>query len=392
MIINETLYDLDDVTIIPAPQSRIRHRDEINPFHNIEGINYLPIFVSPMECVISSENFYKYDENDVIPILPRTETLHARIFKTRHNKWSAYGLEEFVNVFCTDNEKLIWKVNNLTDDLGKGKTFYALIDNANGHMEEIPDRIIEAKKLAKEYGYTLKIMAGNIANPLTYKILADAGADYVRCSVGNGGCCLTSSNTSTYMPMASLLDECRFLKNTYHLECSIVADGGINSYNRAIKALALGADYVMIGSVFGKCFESSSKFIKADFSERDLIDGFRLDDLNNMRFDGSVTEKEKKRLIGIYRPVKALWGMSTRRAQVSIGLASGKKKEDIKLKTSEGLEKHANVEYTLHQWIENFTDYLKSSMSYCNAMNLGEYIGKPTIKLMSELAKNAVNK
>lgn len=392
MLKKEMLYDLDDVTIIPSYQSSVRHRDEVYPYHNVNGTDYLPIFVSPMECVISKDNFHEYDRNGVIPIMPRTETLQDRIFKTRQNYWSAYGLEEFVDVFCTEDNNLIWNLDKQSGEWGNSNTFYALIDNANGHMDELPVRIRQAKKIAIGKGYCLKIMAGNIANPDTYKVLADAGADYVRCSVGNGNCCLTASNTSTYMPMASLLDVCRYLKVINNLKCAIVADGGINSYNRAIKALALGADYVMIGSVFGKCFESSSKFINADFSGRDLIDGFGLDDLNGMRFDGTITEEQKKKLIGIYKPVKALWGMSTRRAQVSIGLACGKKKKDIKLKTSEGVEKHANVEYTLHQWLENFTDYLRSSMSYCNAFSLDDYIGQPSIRLMSEAARNAINK
>jgi GMP reductase len=192
--------------------------------------------------------------------------------------------------------------------------------------------------------------------------------------------------------MASLIDKCRELKNKNQLTCAIVADGGISSYSRAIKALALGADYVMIGSTFGKCFESASPFTKADFSHRDVIDGFGLEDLNEMRFDESLPEEKKKSYIGMYKPIKKVWGMSTRKAQLSIGLSQGKKKEDIKLKTSEGVEKQVNVEYTLHQWIENFTDYLRSSMSYCNSENLSEYIGKPTIMLMSEASKNAINK
>ena len=194
------------------------------------------------------------------------------------------------------------------------------------------------------------------------------------------------------MPMASLLDGCRELKIKYNLKCAIIADGGISSYSRAIKALALGADYVMIGSTFGKCFESASPFVGANFSERDVIEGFGLDNLNAMRFDNSISEELKKKYIGMYKPIKALWGMSTRRSQINIGLAQGKKKEDIKLKTSEGVEKKSNVEYTLHQWINNFTDYLRSSMSYCNSEDLAHYIGQQKIMLMSEAAKNAINK
>lgn len=385
MITEEKLYDLDDITVIPAVQSKIRHRGDINPYYNVNGYKYLPIFVSPMDCVISDENFDIYYKNNVIPIIPRTETFEKRLDYCNTECWTAFGLNEFVEVFCTDGKYVAC-------DASTHSKYYALIDNANGHMDEIPERIKESKKLASKYNYTLEIMAGNIANPESYKVLAEAGADYVRCAIGSGNCCITASNTATYMPMASLIDGCRQLKEQYNLKCAIIADGGINSYRRAIKALALGADYLMIGSTFGKCFESASPFVSADFSNRDIIDGFGLENLNNMRFDTSLSEDIKKRYIGMYKPVKTVWGMSTRKAQLAIGLAQGKKKEDIKLKTSEGVEKHINVEYTLHQWVENFTDYLRSSMSYCDSQNLEEYIGMPTIMLMSESAKNAINK
>ena len=385
MIKEEKLYDLDDITIIPAKQSRIRHRSDVTPYYKVGQRDYLPIFVSPMDCVISDENFHIYDKNKVIPIIPRTEMFDRRMEYCNSGYWTAFGLNEFVDIFCSGG-RFVPQV------LSPNVKYYALIDNANGHMDEIPKRIKEAKELSKQYGYTLQIMAGNIANPTAYKVLADAGADFVRCSIGNGNCCITASNTATFMPMASLIDKCRELKNKNQLTCAIVADGGISSYSRAIKALALGADYVMIGSTFGKCFESASPFTKADFSHRDVIDGFGLEDLNKMRFDESLPEEKKKSYIGMYKPIKKVWGMSTRKAQLSIALSQGKKKEDIKLKTSEGVEKQVNVEYTLHQWIENFTDYLRSSMSYCNSENLSEYIGKPTIMLMSEASKNAINK
>lgn len=385
MIKEQKLYDLDDITVIPAVQSKIRHRGDVNPYYSIGKNKYLPIFVSPMECVISNENFDIYEKNNVIPIIPRTETFEKRLDFTNSKFWAAYSLTEFIDAFCTDGKYVARNVSNNME-------YYALIDNANGHMNEIPQCIIKAKELAKKYNYTLQIMAGNIANPYAFKTLADAGADYVRCAIGSGNCCITASNTATYMPMASLIDGCRQIKDQYNLSCAIIADGGISSYNRAIKALAIGADYIMIGSTFGKCFESSSPFIKADFSNRDIIEGFDLDDLNKIRFDNTISEEIKKSYIGMYKPIKTVWGMSTRKAQLSIGLAQGKNKKDIILKTSEGVEKQVNVEYTLHQWVENFTDYLRSSMSYCNSQNLNEYIGKQDIMLISDAAKNAINK
>ena len=386
MIKEEKLYDLDDLTVIPAVQSKIEHRGEIAPFYTVDGKKYLPVFVSPMECVISEDNFRLYEQNQVIPILPRTVHHDKRVKYTGEGWWCAYGLEEFVNLFCVEYKNFA-QTRRLDNS-----TFRVLIDNANGHMEALPREIKKAKELAEKHGYTIVIMAGNVAHPLTYKELSEAGADYCRCAIGSGNCCITASNTSTYMPMGSLIDGCRTLKNEYNLKCAIVADGGISNYKRAITALALGADYIMIGSLFGSCFESSSEFVSADFSERDTINGFDLKHFDAMRFDTSLPDAEKKSLIGIYRPTKKIWGMSTRRAQLSIHLAMGRKLEDFKPKTSEGVEKEVHVQYTLHQWLENFRDYLRSSMSYCNSETLEEYIGKQEIRIMTESAKNAINK
>lgn len=386
MLVKEIMYDLADVNIIPAITSEIRHRGDINSFYKIDGKAYYPIFVSPMECVINKENFNIYDKNQVIPILPRTESLEDRLEYARTNRWSSFGLSEFVEYFCNP-DKLI--VSNPDD---KDIRIRVLIDNANGHMAELPEAIIAAKKLAKEFNYTIEIMAGNIAHPDTYTVLAKAGADYVRCAVGTGNCCTTASNTATYMGMATLIDGCYINKLTHHLDCKIIADGGISTYDRAIKALALGADYVMIGSTFGSCFESASEFISFDKPVK-AYTYYTLHDINDMRWSDDVAEAEKKDIIKMYAPMeKAVWGMSTRRAQTSIALAQGQKKNEIKTKTSEGVEKKVAVNYTLHQWIENFGDYLRSSMSYTNFKELTDYIGGPILKICSESAKNAKNK
>ena len=76
--------------------------------------------------------------------------------------------------------------------------------------------------------------------------------------------CITTSNVSIHYPQASLIDECYNIKKQLLLETEdilpkIIADGGIRNYDHVIKALALGADYVMIGSLFAQCIESAGE-------------------------------------------------------------------------------------------------------------------------------------
>ena len=62
------------------------------------------------------------------------------------------------------------------------------------------------------------------------------------------------------------------------------------------------------------------------------------------------------------------------------------------LKTSEGIIKYNKVEYTLGGWTENFTDYLKSTMSYCNKRTLDDFIGKAEYIFITQNAFNRFNK
>ena len=154
-----------------------------------------------------------------------------------------------------------------------------------------------------------------------------------------------------------------------------MADGGIRGYDDIIKALALGADYVMIGSVFTKMWESAAPIIN---DSKHAIEKGTENEL--------LTEEKKRQLLreGIILQ-KEYWGMSTKRSQALI-------KKGDKYKTSEGTKKILNVEYTMVQWVENFIDYLKSAMSYTNNFTLRNFIGNPNLVIMSPQAKQSITK
>lgn len=365
-------YTYEDVTIMPGITSYVEHRGECIPFDE-EGM--LPLFTAPMNTVVSLSNFDLFENEMIHAILPRTEKLDKRIEFSTKGRWAAYSLSEFESIFCNSEKKL---------DENKG--IKALIDLANGHMQKIIRLVRYAKNI---YGDNIIIMVGNIANPLTYEEYARVGADYIRCSIGTGCGCLSSSNTGVHVPMATLIDDIvtvrENIRHKYKKLPKIIADGGIRNYRDITKALALGADYVMIGSVFASMVESAAP--KNCTSEEWLLLPLKttISDITSIHMDsdgwrGKYNGKE----IFLGEITATFYGMASREGQIAL---SGEK-----TKTSEGVKKTLNVLYTMHGWTDNFIHYLRSAMSYVGVETLEEFKKFSTVIINSENAVAAVNK
>lgn len=407
-------YGYNDLTIIPAEVSKITSRKNINPFYEN---NKLPIFASPMSTIVSVENFNLWERNNITPILPRNIDYNIRYDFLRQGKWVALSLNEFEDIFINNND-FIKEVSVIP---------HVLIDVANGHMKHLIDM---CKQVKQSWGDNIVIMAGNIANPNTYIEYCEAGIDYVRCSIGSGSCCTTSSNTAVHYPIASLIDKINEIKKyRIQINCNrttkVIADGGIRNYNDVIKALALGADYVMIGGLFASFIESAGEIIAGDkFINLDNTSEYEYDiKIINKQFDADyllnkiiikgplstsdkfdiykncegvetftallganltqyfyifdiynskLNESIKRDMVDKYQFKKRVYGMSTKTAQKLI-------KNNGYLKTSEGTTKIVEVKYTMKQWAENMEAYLRSCMSYCNSLTLKDFIGNQTL-------------
>lgn len=319
-------FDFNDILIKPSITSDIISRRYINLYNN----GNLPLITAPMDTVIDENNIELFNSLKIECCLPRNTKFNRKAI-------NSFSLNEFNEIKFFDSDAKY------------------LIDIANGHMLSL----LETVKEFKTNHPNTFLMVGNIANPETYRLLSDAGADAIRVGIGNGNGCSTTVHTGIGFPMASLIKECYDISCTLDNPAKIIADGGMKNYSDIIKALALGADYVMVGSLFNKAIESCGdnyifKYIK----------------LNN--FLANLCYKFK---VPIYKKFR---GMSTKEVQIKWG----KKK----LTTSEGVVRIRKVEYTLPQWVENFKDYLSSAMSYSNAENLEQFIGQPEIIKISDNA------
>lgn len=364
-------YTYSDLTIVPAIKSQISSRTECIPTYN-DGM--LPIWAAPMTPIIDSYNSNYFNRCGIRTIIPRSKDLRKQMTSISNKEWTALSLSQFKELFV-DSYTFPEEAN-------------ICIDIANGHMVQLYDAINEA---FRKYDYkNLNLMVGNIANPDTYRWICENFSDkikYVRVGIGSGSGCLTASNTGVHFPMASLIDECCQIKGEFDKTPAIIADGGIRGYADVIKALALGADYVMIGGLFAEIFESAGQIGQTEHltMQGDLY-RYQLDD-KTVSFFTSISapvESIKRQIIEREHLVRKFYGMSTKYAQAIINGEESK--------TSEGKMFEVEIKYTLQQWVENMTDYLKSAMSYCDARNLSEFIGEQGLVINSPGAISAVNK
>lgn len=119
-----------------------------------------------------------------------------------------------------------------------------VIDTAHGHSE----KVLEQVRLARRLGNATQIIAGNIATGDAAKALIDAGADAVKVGIGPGSICTTRMIAGVGVPqLTAVLDTAEACAK---LGIPVIADGGIKYSGDMVKALAAGANCVMMGSMF----------------------------------------------------------------------------------------------------------------------------------------------
>jgi len=354
-VLKEVKFDFNDLLIVPANNSEITSR-----YGDIQLDNDLPLMTAPMDTVIDMKNAKLFSNLGIDVIIPRTETkdwfeYEKHIIEiNKNNYFVSLGLQEF--------KELSHKIAQ--HEVVPPKR--VLLDIANGHIKQI----VDYAKNIKAVDNKIEIMVGSIANPETYVWLAKSGViDYVRCGIGAGNGCLTTKNAAIGYPMASLIYECRKEKEKLKKEefknlPAIVADGGMKDYADVIKGLGLGADYVILGSIFNIALESSGNCY-----------------WNKIKLNKSVAKYLYKRGFKIRKYFR---GMSTKEAQKAMGKTI--------LKTSEGVIRYRPVKYTLNGWVENFNHYLRNAMSYTNCVTIDKFIGGVEFSKITDFAYKRFDK
>ncbi len=215
------------------------------------------------------------------------------------------------------------------------------IDVAHGHHNLMADTL----KLCKKY--EVDVIAGNVATKKAAEFLCKNGADAVKVGVGPGSMCTTRINTGFGVPQVTAIQE--IVETTKKYEIPIIADGGIKNSGDVAKALAVGADSVMIGSLFAGTKESPGMIHKeGNFPNYKLY----------KRYRGSASLDSKIEHGGKQRNVEGI---------------------------SATLEYKGPVKYV----IQNLEDGLRSAFSYGGAKNIPEFQKNASyIKMFSKENQN----
>jgi IMP dehydrogenase len=188
----------------------------------------LPVMTSNMDTITGSAMANFIGSKGGIGVLHRFMSIEENIavFKACNNN-------TFVSVGCSEKEL------SRAEALRDAGAIYFCIDVAHAHAKYVGSMLKRLREITPDGC----IMAGNVATYAAADFLASCGADIIKVGIGGGSVCSTRIKTGFGVPMLTSIQECR------RVDRSIVADGGIRTSGDIVKALAFGADFVMLGGM-----------------------------------------------------------------------------------------------------------------------------------------------
>lgn len=205
------------------------------------------------------------------------------------------------------------------------------LDSAHGHSKGV----IEALKAVKKSFKNLQVIAGNIGTAAGAKALADAGADAVKVGIGPGSICTTRIVAGAGIPQITAIMEAASVLSKKNIP--LIADGGIRYTGDMVKALAAGANVVMMGSVFAGTEESPGETI--------IYEGRKFKQYRGMGSIGAMSQGSGDRY---FQDVE----------------------DDVKKFVPEGIEGRVAFKGNLSEIVYQYVGGLRSGMGYCGSKDI----------------------
>ena len=239
-----TAYSYDNIVLTPK-YSEIMSRSKLDASIEFLGKKFKSVAIpANMKCTIDFKKARELSE--------------AGYFYVLHRFYDYYDIYDWVkdnqdlktiSISVGVNEKDWELVNDLF--VNKLRVDYITIDVAHGHHILVKNMIEHIKN--HHFKNSAKIIAGNIGTIEAARDLGSWGADAVKVGLSMGKSCTTYNCTGVGTPMFSTV------ANLSYLNIPVIADGQIREVGDVAKALVAGANMVMIGSEFAKCFDSPAK-------------------------------------------------------------------------------------------------------------------------------------
>ncbi|NLJ94839.1 MAG: IMP dehydrogenase [Clostridiaceae bacterium] len=324
----------------------------------IKGDEKVKDFMTPIEEVIYGEEGITLSEaNDIIwdhkvnqlPIIDKEGRLVSLVFRKDYDSHKANPDE----MLDSDKRLLVGAGINTRDyearvpALLEAGADVLCIDSSDGFSEWQKDTLVWIKD---KYGDSVHVGAGNVVDAQGFRYLADAGADFIKVGIGGGSICITREQKGIGQGQASAVIAVAAERDRYFEETGIYipicSDGGIVHDYHMTLALAMGADFLMLGRYFA-------------------------------RFDESPT----RRLMVNGNYVKEYWGEGSNRARnwqrYDDGQSSGK------MAFEEGVDSYVPYAGKLKDNVDHTVAKIKATMCSCGSITLDEFKEKARLVIVS---------
>ena len=314
-------YSFDDVLIVPQ-YSEISSRSECDISPSLPGMPYMriPIFAANMDTVCELDMAIKMSRLGGVGIIHRYMSVE-KLGGLMDDFWKKqHHLTVAVGCLKKDKERIDF-VEEIEAHTPSGCSISICVDIAHGDSKNMTDTI----KYIRDKNFLGTIIAGNVCTYEGASRLFDSGADIVKVGVGPGSVCSTRIKTGCGYPQLSAIKECA--------EAGIIiADGGIRTPGDAAKAIAVGADAVMIGGML---------------AGTDCVPGYRFARTNN-------------------KETISFRGMASWEARADFGGESN---------NAEGVSVAAKLQPrgSTRKVIEDLVEGIKSAMSYSGTRTIPEF-------------------
>lgn len=332
MLSNFRGLTFDDVVLVPG-YNGIKSRQNVSTSVDLFGRAFgIPLISSNMDTITETDMANAMTDLGGMAILHRFLTIeeNVKMFEKLKNK-------DKVAVSIGIGKDGLDRADAL---IGVGASIIC-VDVAHGHSKEVNRSI---KTLKETHGNNILVIAGNVATYAGADYLAAAGADVIKVGIGSGSVCSTRIKTGFGVPQLSALQDCRKVDRV------IISDGGTRFPSDAVKALAAGADFVMLGGMLAGTDETPGMQIETEINGKKV---------KFKRFRGMASKEAQEDFMG---------GMS-------------------EWKTAEGVSIDVVCKGPMKNIILDIMGGIRSGMTYCGALTIKDLQRKAQFMEITQAGK-----